>query len=356
MKEKTKDNIHKAILSQIEHSIKTKNLQQAQVLELCRSKGYTLSQSELSRILAGKVTLGAYQVVALCDSLGLEINEVMQLKQSKVNRIEFSAESFITNPRNREMMPYLGTYSVIFRSTDMQDDKILTGRLFIYEEEEAVCQARLSLDTGEQDMQGDAILKKYRGQFFISKQLGIAYCLLTNNSWGELCLVEFKHRSFLLKQVESRVGLVLTTSSGEKKQPVIHKMLVYRENHSLSPEQERLCLNMLKLNNDMLFIEKSDAKTICETEGERELLEKVFTVLPAASYYVFSSEVLKSINKRLSNVQLSKLLAVLKEYSITEFVDRISENEDGDIFNIIRSSEERKGKGDALRPRQSSMD
>lgn len=350
MKEKKKDNIHKAILSQIEHSIKSKNLQQTQVLELCRLKGYTLSQPELSRILAGKVTLGAYQMIALCDSLDLEMTEVLQLKQSKRNRIEFNAEAFITNPENREITPYLGSYSVIFRSTDMQDDKILTGRLFIYEEEEAVCQARLSLDTGEQDMQGNAILKKYKGQFFISKQLGIAYCLLTNNSWGELCLVEFKHRSFLLKQVESRVGLVLTTSSGEKKQPVTHKMLIYRENHSLSPEQEQLCLNMLKLNNDMLFIEKNEAETICEAGEERELLEKVFAVLPAVSYYALDSAVLKSINKRLSNVQISKLLAMLKEYSTAEFVDRISENEDGDIFNIIRSSEERKGKGDALRP------
>lgn len=349
MKEKTKDNIHKAILSQIEHSIKSKNLQQTQVLELCRLKGYTLSQPELSRILAGKVTLGAYQLIALCDSLGLEMNEVMQLRRSKGNRIEFSSESFITNPGNREIVPYLGSYSVIFRSTDMQDDKILIGRLFIYEEE-AVCQARLSLDTGEQDMQGNVILKKYKGQFFISRQLGIAYCLLTNNSWGELCLVEFKHRSFLLKQVESRVGLVLTTSSGEKKQPVTHKMLIYRENHSLSPEQEQMCLNMLKLNNDMLFIEKSEAETICETGEERELLEKVFAVLPAVSYYAFNSAVLKSINKRLSNVQLSRLLAVLKEYSTAEFVDRISENEDGDIFNIIRDSKERKGKGDALLP------
>lgn len=351
MKEKTKDNIHKAILSQIEHSIKLKNLQQTQVLELCRSKGYMLSQPELSRILAGKVTLGAYQLIALCDSLGLEMNEVMQLKQSKGNRIEFSAESFITNPGNREIVPYLGSYSIIFRSTDMQDDKILTGKLFIYyEEEEAVCQARLSLDTGEEDVQGNAILKKYKGQFFISRQLGIAYCLLTNNSWGELCLVEFKHRSFLLKQVESRVGLVLTTSSGEKKQPVTHKMLIYRENHSLSSEQEQLCLNMLKLNNDMLFIEKSEAETICETGEERELLERVFAVLPATSYYSFDSAVLKSINKRLSNVQISKLLAVLKEFSTAEFVDRISENEDGDIFNIIRSSEERKGKEEAPRP------
>ncbi len=350
MKEKTKDNIHKAILSQIEHSIKSKNLQQAQVLELCRLKGYTLSQPELSRILAGKVTLGAYQLIALCDSLGLEMNEVMQLKRPKENRIEFSVESFITNPGNREIVPYLGSYSVIFRSTDMQDDKILTGRLFIYEEEEAVCQVRLSLDTGEQDMQGNAILKKYKGQFFISKQLGIAYCLLTNDSWGELCLVEFKHRSFLLKQAESRVGLVLTTSSGEKKRPVTHKMLIYRENYSLSPEQEQLCLNMLKLSNDLLFIEKSEAEMICETGEERELLEKVFAVLPAASYYAFNSAVLKSINKRLSNVQLSKLLAVLQEYSITEFVGRISENEDGDIFNIIRSSKERRGKGEAPRP------
>ena len=49
-------------------------------------------------------------------------------------------------------------------------------------------------------------------------------------------------------------------------------------------------------------------------------------------------------------LQLSRLLAVLKEYSTAEFVDRISENEDGDIFNIIRDSKERKGKGDALLP------
>ena len=266
------------------------------------------------------------------------------------NVIKFNAEAFVTNSKSREIEPYLGNYTVIFHSTDTQNEKILRGRLIIYEGERSVCCAALSLDTGEVDEKGEEILKKYNGQFFVSQQLEVAYCILVNNVWGEVCLVEFRHRSFLLNRVESRVGLVLTSATGESKRPATHKMLIYREDYVLSDEKEQMCLNMLRLNNNTVFIEKDEIEKICKTQEEREVLYRLFTVSPAIPYYTVNASILKAINKKLSNFQIGRLLAVLNEHSNAEFAEYIMENDDGDIFNLIRDSKERKGKGDALRP------
>ena len=65
--------------------------------------------------------------------------------------------------------------------TSALSEKILRGRLIIYEAEQSVCRAAFSLDTGEVDDKGERILKKYNGQFFISQQLEVAYCIFVKN-------------------------------------------------------------------------------------------------------------------------------------------------------------------------------
>jgi len=347
---KEKKEITEKILEQIKQTITEKNLTQSQILTLCKMKGYTISQSELSRLLSHKINLGAYQMIALCDVLGLGIDDVLNLRRTEGKVIKFNAEAFITNPKSREITPYLGNYKVMFHSTDAQNEKILRGRLIIYEGEKSVCYATLSLDTGEVDEKGEEILKKYNGQFFVSQQLEVAYCIFVNNIWGEMCLVEFRHRSFLLNRVESRVGLVLTSASGESKRPATHKMLIYREDYDLSDEEEQMCLNMLRLNNNTVLIEKDEIEKICKTQEEKVILDRLFTVSPAIPYYTVNASILKAINKKLSNFQIGRLLAVLNEHSNADFAEYIMENDDGDIFNLIRDSKGRKGKGDALRP------
>ena len=52
------------------------------------------------------------------------------------------------------------------------------------------CSAFLSLDTGVKSEDGEEVLKKYEGQFFVSP-LGVAYCVLINNEWKEMSLVPF---------------------------------------------------------------------------------------------------------------------------------------------------------------------
>lgn len=347
---KDKKEVTGKILEQINEVIVKRNLSQSQILSLCKAKGYTVSQSELSRLLSKKINLGAYQMIALCDVLGLEINDAMNVRRTEKNMIKLNAEAFVTNPKSREIKPYLGNYTVMFHSTDTQNEKVLRGRLIIFEAEQSICCAVFSLDTGEVDDKGERILKKYNGQFFISQQLEVAYCILVNNIWGEMCLVEFRHRSFLLNRVESRVGLVLTSAAGESKRPATHKMLIYREDYDLSDEEEQMCLNMLRLNNNTVFIEKDEAEKICKTQEEKDILDRLFTVSSAIPYYTVNASILKTMNKKLSNLQTGRLLAVLNEYSNADFTEYIMENDDGDIFNLIRDSKGRKGKGDALRP------
>ena len=61
----------------IEQCIEDRNLKQKDVLELCSKKGYTLKQSELSRILGRKTTLALYPAIALSDALEIDMSAVL---------------------------------------------------------------------------------------------------------------------------------------------------------------------------------------------------------------------------------------------------------------------------------------
>ena len=61
----------------IEQCIEDRNLKQKDVLNLCEKKGYTLKQSELSRILNRKTTLALYPAIALSDALEIDMSEVL---------------------------------------------------------------------------------------------------------------------------------------------------------------------------------------------------------------------------------------------------------------------------------------
>lgn len=182
-------------------------------------------------------------------------------------------------------------------------------------------------------MRGVPIQKKYQGQFFVSPQMGIAYCFLVNNRLGEICSLEFRHRTFFYKRVECRMGLVLTTSTGEKKIPAAHKIVIYRG--KLDASQEKLLSHMLKLDNCELRLDAEILKDIDGPEGTKELLSNLGNMLQGTTYYTINATSLKNINRKLSNVQISELFSLLRNYSEEEYTLHLDEREDEMIFDLI---------------------
>ena len=150
---KDRTELNRKVTEILRSHIAQKGLKQSDLLRLCKEKGYSLNQSELSRILSNNISLSLYPILALADVL--EIDPAVK--------------------------SYIGKYSTLFHSTDTQEsNKILHGRLLFYPEHdtteksaEAYCAAVLSVDTGIKDMQGNPVLKKYQGRFIVSKHLDV---------------------------------------------------------------------------------------------------------------------------------------------------------------------------------------
>lgn len=332
------------ILQEIQKQISKRKLKQSDILELCKEKGYMISQSELSRILSRKTSLGLYPAIALADVLGLNLNELLYPERKQASGWKLSPDVFAVHPKDKDIKNYLGTYTTIFHSTDVQEtDKFLFGRLVLYAQDGEngipYCAALFSLDTGETDSKGEPILKKYYGQFLVSRRLNVAYCLLFNNQWGEVSVIEFRHRSFLFRKVACRLGLVLTVSAGERKIPVAHKFLMYREEQKLNPKQEKLLLNMLKMTGKEVYIEE-DVLKMSHTAEVYPTIKEVIDRIPAVPYYVLSPAVLKGIDRKLSDVQLNELFSALKADAESPYSLYIEETDDNAVYETIFTENE----------------
>lgn len=333
---KGKEQTLQKVLSAIEQCLHEKQIRQKELITLCREKGYMISQSELSRILTHKVVLGLYPAIAMCDVLGIDMMQVLYPERKRRERFELSREMFVVDPGRPEIENYLGAYNALFYATDFCEDKLLRGRLELTarnDGEHMYCSAVFVLATGDMDMQGRPIKKKYQGQFFVSLQMGIAYCFLVNNNLGEICSIEFRHRVFFYKRVECRLGLVLTTSTGEKKTPAAHKMVIYRG--ALDSEQEGQIAHMLKLDNTEVFIEADALRRIDGTEEEKEFFGRLADLLPQTPYHTINAAMLKAADRKLNHVKISALFAKLRDYSEEGYTLHLDDQEDEMVFDLI---------------------
>ena len=96
---------------------------------------------------------------------------------------------------------YEGTFRLMFISTAQAEDKVLQGILTIFKDKQFYA-AKLKLDTGEQDFQGERLYKEYVGRFLLSSSMGVAYILLKSEKIGEISMICTRHRNYLLKEVE----------------------------------------------------------------------------------------------------------------------------------------------------------
>ena len=153
-KDRTEQN--RRVVEILKSHIAQKGLKQSDLLHMCEAKGYSLNQSELSRILSNSVSLGLYPVLALADVLEIDPAVFMPEERRSSSILDLSPEVFAVNPEDRAVKSYLGKYSTLFHSTDPQErDKILHGRLILYPKHdttetmaEPYCAAYFSVDTG----------------------------------------------------------------------------------------------------------------------------------------------------------------------------------------------------------------
>lgn len=247
------------------------NLTQKEILDKCIEAGYEISQSEISRLFSGQVTVSLYQAIALADVLDISLDDMAVGRKEKNDlRLQVEGRNFITNPQSEEFKGYMGRYMVYFQSTSQYEEKLLCGEL-VFEEDniQKKCIATLVLDTGQTDAKGVKKIKKYSGQIIISNSVSAVYCILASSEIGELCMLELRFRKFNVQEVACKGGLAITVSAGDRN-PTVHRMLVSRK--KLDGDEAWCLVNMLRMESDIINIPTYVLEKLADERPEYQAL------------------------------------------------------------------------------------
>lgn len=267
--DKTKKKLLEEIRMRINALLKEKKISQKALVVMCQKAGFDITQPEVSRLMNEKGTINLYQVIAFAQALNIPMDRLIEgnVEQPTV-QLEIFGDKFLTDPSSaKEFTSLLGKYHVIFHSTAADEDKILEGELsFSALPSKKICQAAFRLDTGDRDAQGNAVYKDYQGQMLIAKSVDTAYCLLASEQIGELCMIEFRYRNFQVRKLSCRLGMVMTVSAGDVKQPSVHKMFFSRT--PLNGKARETIIQMLRMNADRFLVSRQTLLDIWEKYPE----------------------------------------------------------------------------------------
>ncbi len=351
MGKKSKSEVSDLIWERVKKILEERKISQVGLRAMCEEEGYSVSQPEISRLFSGKARLTLYQLIAFSDALRIPFGQfihpatnagILQISEDHAN-FQISGDSFITNPNQGAYDGYLGEYHTVFHSTDPNEpDKFLFGKIrFDKNEKRHICEVTFILDTGEIDHKKEAIEKEYHGQLVISARMNVGYCILLNERMGEICTLEFRHRSFLVKQAQCRLGMVLTVSAGELKRPVVQRILLCRE--KITSELLVKAAPFLKMDVGELLISRKDL-TDLKNQSERLNVNFDFEELIKHSDFediTFIDEgSIRKVNRRISNLEMAEIMAALRNVSYgTAYLSYLSEKEDSQTYGILRRME-----------------
>lgn len=353
MEKKSKNDVSDGIWSRVKEILEKRKVSQVRLKAMCEESGYSISQPEISRLFSGKAKLTLYQLIAFSDTLRVPLDQLIHpvldagiLQISDIdNRADFQifGDSFITNPSQGAYDGYLGEYRTVFHSTEPNEaDKFLYGKIwFNKNENKHICEVIFKLDTGEKDQNQKAVIKEYHGQFIVSARMNVGYCILLNERMGEICSLEFRHRSFLIKQAQCRLGMVLTVSAGELKRPVVHRILLCR--NEITPVLLSKVSPFLKMEIGEIMVSR---KALTELIHHSEKLNVNFnfeSLLKNSDFeevaFIDESS-LRKINRRISNLEMAEIIAALRNISYgTAYASYLSEKEDSQTYDILRRME-----------------
>lgn len=311
--DKTKKQILEEIRTRINSLIKEKNITQKTLAELCQKAGYDITQPEISRLMNGKGTITLYQAIAFAKVLNITLDRLIdETYERPIVQLEISGGNILTDPfANKEFASLMGKYHVIFHSTAMDEDKILEGELdFTGSSSGKICLADFKLNTGDRNALGKALYKKYQGQLLIAKSVDTAYCLLANERIGEICVIEFRYRDFQVRSLNCRLGLVMTVSAGDIKQPTVHKMFISRD--PLYGEEKNIIVQMLRMDSGKFLVSK---QTLLDIQKEYPRFSSVCGELLSRSFkeYVEVNESLIEINTKLKRKETIEFMSLIKK-------------------------------------------
>lgn len=198
------------------------DISQADLIRLCEEKGHAISQANLSKVLSNQKKMSVEECISLCTALDISADKLL-LPDSYQSRKRSEVFFSLTAETILSMKGLLGEYHIMYESTAAEENgSLIDGSLKLYQENQFVY-ARIIIHAGQ------SVVKKYEGQFVISQGFPTAYIIVKNNETGEVCMAALRFRPFNVENMQCRMALCLTTSAGEKRQPIAHRMILVRK-------------------------------------------------------------------------------------------------------------------------------
>lgn len=335
------------VATNIKWMLKQNQVTQEQLVKLCQKRGFSVSQSTLSRMLSNERRMNIYYLNAICKALGVSIDEMINGRGSVFASDFFSmleknavGEKFSINPNKalEAFQGYMGDYYVYFRSTvSYERGKIIKGRLSLTSKKhENYCWAGLKLNTGVVNNKNEPIFKYYKGEFIISNTVGTGYIFLVNEEAGEISVIAVRHRLFRTEPLKCRLAAVLTVCAGDEKVPTLHRMLLSRE--KVPDDELHKLLPYLDFGDSKLIVLKEEFDTVLEEcHIDAELGERLLLYAEEDRYACFDDNILKVIKeKSVNRFDYDKFIARLRRHnSLPIRNDRISSSIDLEVYEMI---------------------
>lgn len=312
------------------------------------SKLADISQPTLSKLLSNKSKYTVEQLAKISIALQTDISEFISFQNNGINSIHNMYSSIAENDNlvcstNRSAFKgYLGNkYSIYFYSTISSESKLIHGEMELKHSEDNRCKINLKLYTGKIDVAGKKITKNYTGDMIISIPLSSCYCILINESIGEMCFLLFHHMFLFNHDMICRVGAVLTTSSGENRRPTLHRMVISKHEFDLQGDSLDLHFlkGQLKLNDSQIMISKASFEELKKyiLKNNLEEFQTFFSLFEDLSskeeYYIIDEN--KLLDSTISVSTKIQCISLLRENSISNKYNKISTKSDEYLFKYL---------------------
>lgn len=262
-----------------------------------------------------------------------------ELCSEKSNRSEgirllmHGSKNLITDKTSDIFEKYLGNYNCLFYSTDSNNPKYVKGSIVIDKSTESEnCTASLSL----YDSDGKAI-KHYDGIFFINTYYDMCYCILIGNAEQEVNIIAARHIKNSIHDVFLNVGFAITCSSGYKKRPTVHRIIISR--NEIDEDKIDLLLPQLKLNSDILYIPEDELNNLENNLDEsselynyiKKAIDMIKQFGQKKIYYVIDESIIYDSNKISDNSEIrARIVSILRKITDNSYYNKISHT----VYNI----------------------
>lgn len=348
------------IIERINAILEQNNIKQLDLANRCK-----ISQSSLSKLLKGEMRMTLQHIFNICMALHIQPEDLLSLGKNcsdDLSDMEFTLsdntglfnEQYINEQimiRDKNHPAFNGfknnTFYIYLYSTISSESCLLDGTLSFSTQGTSFCQAQLVLNTGRLDINGSPVQKIYSGEMIISLTMGACYCVLTNPEIGEICFLNFKHMFLFNRDLECRVGIISSTSSGGNRLPVTQRILLSKRQLHVKeddPADLEFVQGQLRLNNAKILVSKNSLDALQKKYADNAKLTEFFQSLQGWSvpeeYYLLDEANIKNLSAA-SDIK-AEGLGILRNLSAASKYNKVSTKTDEFTFEYICHQQIRK--------------